>query len=208
MEQPCRSLFLLANFTKQIFVPLERNRTNTLWRTQMTTHLPLFLNKALSRRQSSRQDGTSETLLKCFLQQSQKEFHPLALISVHGSMGLNKQLTDSAPHGTEIIRLNHDLYSFHDKARFDLLFYSLPQGEWKQSALLENLCYCRMLLRPGAKLCLLKNNRAPQGLRPHFSRKKAIETNWLIRAGFTQIDNKKIGDGLTLLCGQRPAQNF
>ncbi len=174
----------------------------------MTNHLPLFLNKALSRRQSSRQDGISEAVLKYFLQQSQKGSHPLAIISVHGSMGLNKQLAASAPNQTEIIRLNHDLCSFHDKARFDLLFYSLPQGEWKQSALLENLCYCRMLLRPGAKLCLVQKSKEPQGLLQHFSRKKAIETDWLIRAGFTQIHAKKMGDTLTLLCGQRPPQNF
>ena len=189
-------------------VPLGKNRTNTLGITQMTNYFPLFLDKTLSRRPHFKQDHIAETVLKHFLQQSQKGSHSLAIISVHGRSSLDKQIASYAPEETEFIRITHELHNFLSKPRFDVIFFSSPELGYDESKLYENLSYCRMLLKPGGSIWFLVETTRHTGFLQRVTWKKSMEAGWLTRTGFTELHRKKIGREIVFLCGSRPKGHF
>ena len=143
-----------------------------------------------------------------FLQKSADSEQALAVLSVNGGRRLNDQLIDSVSRQSELIILDHALQSFTSKPRFDLLFYSLPSNEYNRALFHEDLCYCRMLLKPGGKLCFVTPPHRTKTLTGCLSWKKSEEVASLARAGFSKISKKRIGYDLRLLCGQRPKKNF
>jgi hypothetical protein len=189
-------------------VPLEKTRTNTLRRTQMTNHFPLLLNKTLSRSQSPWKNGSSETVFKHFLQQSQRGAHPLTIISVYGRSVLDRQIALHAPEETEFIRIKHDLHRYFSNPRFDILFFSLPGRKNDEAELYENLSYSRMLLKPGGSIWLLLEANQHAGYLQREAWKKSMEAAWLTRTGFTQLHRKQIGTETVFLCGSRPKVHF
>lgn len=149
-----------------------------------------------------------ETGFKHLLRESKAPAKALTILSVHGSLAFNTCLVTSAPKGTQVTRLTSGLREFRSEPCFDLLFYPVPQDLTDLQNLLEDLCYCRMLLRPGAFLFLVsKGNRASR-LCDYFTITKREEVSWLRWAGFMKIISQKMDNGVKLFGGQRPLKNF
>ncbi len=148
---------------------------------------------------SSCKERKREVALKRIFRQAGNQEKTLTILSVHGSIAFNTRLTDSAPEFATVTRLLKGVKDFRSKPRFDLVFYSVPESvDDKTTGLLENLCYSRMLLRPGAFLFLVTEGNRLQG----------VEVSWLRQAGFMKITTHKKKNGLVYFGGQRPLQNF
>jgi len=150
----------------------------------------------------------SDGALKNFLKQTEKNYGPLKIISVYGSMVLNNQLASCVPENTELVHINHGLKKFISKPRFDLIFFSLPKNGYEQSAVCETLCHCRMLLKPGGLLVFQTIDDRHDNLLQFFNWKKSMEARILIRAGYSRIHRLKMAKQRTFICGQRPTRNF
>ena len=174
----------------------------------MINHFPLFLNKTLSRRQSPRKNRSSDTILKHFLQQSQRGANPLTIISVYGRSILDRQVVFHAPEETEFVRIRHDLHSYLSKPRFDVILFSPPDQKDDLSELYEDLSYCRMLLKPGGSIWLLLEADHRSGFLQRALWKKSRDAVWLTRTGFTQLHKKRIGPETVFLCALRPNRHL
>lgn len=149
-----------------------------------------------------------KTGLQQLLRQSEAPAKDLAILSVHGSPAFNSCLAGSAPKGTDVTRLGSGLREFRSGPCFDLIFYPVAGDLTHLAIILEDLCYCRMLLRPGAFLFLLSEGSRASHLCDSISISRREETSWLRRAGFMKITVQKMEDGVTLFRGQRPLKNF
>lgn len=133
----------------------------------------------------------------------------LEILSVQNSASFNTQLAVFVPDCAQISRVQHGLRDFRGKQRFDLIFYS-PSPETAKcfADLLEDLCFCRILLRPGALLFLPVQEKKAQWATGWFTKKQRQEMAWLRQAGFTNITVQKMGIDYVLVGGQRSAQRF
>ncbi len=150
----------------------------------------------------------SDEALKDILRQAEKKSGSLNIISVHGSILLNDQLESSVPEQTELRHIDHGLKKFMSKPRFDLVFYSLPENGYNQSVTCENLCYCRMLLKPGGMLLFQKAPDRGTNLVRLFTWKKSLEARMLLRAGYYRLSRVKMKNKRIFLCGKRPEHHY
>lgn len=173
----------------------------------MIKQLVFFSGRFVQGKHSSIQGRKQEVALKRIIKQAAKKEDVLSILSVHGDVTFEACLADSAPEGVEVSRLSRGLRNFRSKPRFDLLFYSLPQDLVDTDRLLEDLCYCRMLLRPGAFLFLVTDRDRAALAKDSFFGNRREEASWLRRAGYVNITAEKRG-GRVLLSGQRPWQQY
>jgi hypothetical protein len=173
----------------------------------MTKYYPLFFNRPLVQECTSREIRKSETALNGFLRKAKRPAVPLRILSIDGNTFLNKQLASCSPKETELICLHGNLRDFRSKARFDLVFYSANENSNAESIMLEDLCFFRILLIPGGRLCISTQNKGSKGVF-QWRRRKTMEETWLQQAGLTDIHEEKQTGNLTLLSGQRPVWSY
>lgn len=159
----------------------------------MLKQMVFFPGRVVPGRYFPREGRNQELTLKRLIRKAAKKEDVLRVLSVHGDVSFDTCLTDSAPKGTQISRIPQGLRDFRNKPQVDLLFYSRPRDSVDNGVFLEDLCYCRMLLRPGAFLFLVTEGNGASCLR---------------RAGFMKITSQKMDDGSMLIGGQRPLKNF
>lgn len=76
-----------------------------------------------------------------------------------------------------------------------MLFYSQSQNAaYCNGSFLEDLCYCRMLLKPGSSLFLVMEGTTQWNAVGWFTKEKNREVSWLRQAGFANIITKKMGN--------------
>lgn len=81
-----------------------------------------------------------------------------------------------------------EIRSFRAAADFDMVFCSLPRVEDEADRLAEDLCHCRMLLRPGGQLFLhVRNYKEISVLARMILRKRSAVTGILARAGLSSV---------------------
>jgi|GEM_PF-3214060 len=124
---------------------------------------------------------------------NQRAKHPATILSVHGEYEITKNMAQAVCSASAITHLPQGLRNFRSKPHFDLIFYT-PYSRKESSAdtIMEDLCFCRMLLKPGALLYI-----AAAG--------SGNECDWLLHAGYMNIGIKKFPDGTTVAEGRRPA---
>ena len=145
----------------------------------------------------SGQKNNIKAALKRLFRQHQKSIKTLSVLNVHGNITFNTHLAAAIPESAGFVRIPCGLRDFRSKPCFDILFYSHAQNRVNNLAcILEDLCYCRMLLRPGAFLFLV------------IEEKRNREASWLRQAGFANITTQKMGNEFVLVGGQRPLQKF
>ncbi len=182
----------------------------------MMKQMVFFPNMVLPGRHSSKyffnysaiQGRKQKRVLKRLIRKAARENDVRSILSVHGEGTFETCLADSAPKGAKITRIHRGLRDFRSKPQCDLLFYACPQTIVDLAGFLEDLCYCRMLLRPGAFLFLVAEGNKALRLYDYFCISRREEASWLRRAGFMQITAQKMNDGAVLFGGQRPLENF
>ncbi len=165
----------------------------------MMRQLELLFNGDVLGNTIFRNERTRDAGLERIFRQAGKPGKVLKILSVHGNVAFNMRLADFAPEAATVTRLLNGLRDFRSNPQFDLVFYSIPETvDDKTAGFLENLCYSRMLLRPGAFLFLVTEGNSLQG----------VEASWLRQAGFMKITTQRKKSGLVYFGGQRPSQNF
>ena len=104
--------------------------------------------------------------------------------------------------------LDDNLRAYRAKPDFDLVFYVLPQVEAEINRLHEDLCYCRMLLKPGGQLFLYVENHNKGSLMERLGLQRGMGSAILSRAGLNNIAERRLGHGQILCSGQRPLYAF
>ncbi len=171
--------------------------------------MELLFSRSIYGENISRQECKAKAVLVHLLQGSRKLRETSAILSVRGSMTFNAQLVAAVPDFATLTRVSRELREFRSKPRFDLLFYSCPQdADDKRASFLEDICYCRMLLRPGAYLFLAREANSSGNIIGQFFDRNDMEASWLRRAGFMNISTQNMGTGEIFWGGQRPLQNF
>ncbi|AGF77097.1 hypothetical protein UWK_00514 [Desulfocapsa sulfexigens DSM 10523] len=124
---------------------------------------------------------------------NQRAKQAATILSVHGKYEVTKNLAQEICDSSAITQLPRGLRNFRSKPHFDFIFYT-PHSKKESSAdtIMEDLCFCRMLLKPGASLYI-----AVAG--------SGNERDWLLHAGYMNIGIKKFPDGTTVAEGRRPA---
>ncbi len=154
---------------------------------------------------SSRENNTKATLRR-ILGNSRKHAR---ILTVHGSMAFNAYLQASIPDVGGFTRIQSGLRDFRSKPYFDILFYSHSQNSANSNGgFLEDLCYCRMLLKKGSFLFLVMDRTTQRNATGWFTKEKSREVSWLRQAGFANIITQKMGNEFILVGGQRPWQKF
>ena len=165
----------------------------------------LFGRGAEGEMSSSRENNIKATLGRIF-GSSQKDAR---ILTVHGSTAFNTYLLDSISDIAGLTRVQGRLRHFRSKPHFDMLFYSNSQNAaYGNAGFLEDLCYCRILLKPGASLFLVMEGTTQGNVARWFTKEKSREVSWLRQAGFANITTQKIENEFVLVGGQRPWQNF
>lgn len=146
-----------------------------------------------------RQNDHTEASFKRLFRRMQKAGEILEVASVYGSRSLNSHINATCQDSACFNSIQYSVRDFRSKPRFDMIFYSLRKNTaTPRNTLLEDLCYCRMLLKPGAFLFLVLDGQ----------RTSQTESSWLIRSGFTNATTQKMGNGFFLIGGQRPTYTF
>ena len=142
-----------------------------------------------------------------FIRQTIQQEQRSTILSVYGGKAFNRYLANAVPHHTKLHTVQHDLHKVYGKTLFDLLIYTVKPRPPGREQLLEELCYCRMLIKPGGTLFLLKeiDNATWLPIRYFIPIKK--ESTWLRHAGFCNIQRRPVKDGF-VLSGQRPWQRY
>jgi len=154
---------------------------------------------------SSRENNTKATLRR-ILGKSRKHSK---ILTVHGSMAFNTYLLASIPDVAGCTCIQSGLCDFRSKPHFDMLFYSHSQNTVHcTGGFLEDLCYCRMLLKPGSSLFLVMDRVTQQNAVGWFTKDRNRGASWLRQAGFANITTQKMGNEFILVGGQRPWQGF
>ncbi len=154
---------------------------------------------------SSRENNTKATLRR-ILGNSRKHAR---ILTVHGSMAFNAYLLASIPDVAGLTRIQGRLRDLRGKPHFDMLFYSQSQNAaYCNGGFLEDLCYCRMLLKPGSSLFLVMDRTTQRNADGWFTKEKSREVSWLRQAGFANITTQKMDNEFLLVGGQRPWQKF
>ena len=175
----------------------------------MIQQMNLLLARAIKNRNIFRQGLASETALKRLFRRYQNQSIPFEILNVHGSPSFHRKLFAAIPDSAALTCIAHGLRDFRGKQHFDLLFYSPSRHTDNGTAhLLEDLCFCRMLLKPGAFLILPLNGEKSQHMPGQFAAKKSREISRLRQAGFMNVTTQKVKPGLSLASGQRPAEKF
>lgn len=156
-----------------------------------------------------RQQSYSNTLFNRFFNRLDVQQKPLEILSIHEKLPLLTKLISKAPESSSITHIRGKLRDFRGKQRFDLLFYSYQQHtDINTVEFLENLCYCKMLLRPGAYIFLTVPQKETGLSLPWLAKKAYGEASRLRQAGYVNIMTQKIGKNLFLIGGQRPVYKF
>ena len=205
---PCSYRSFVQASLSKYSVLLTEDSTNYN-RHQMIQQMGLLYNKVMHGEDNSGQDMKLEAGFKRLFRKFHKQPKAHEILSVYGDKVFHTYLSASIPESAHITRIQHGLRDFRGKQRFDLAFYSHSQhGETGIADILEDLCYCRMLLRPGAFLFLTLSRQRPQHVTGWFIKNRNREVTWLRQTGFANITSQKMGIGFLLVGGQRPAQKF
>ncbi len=117
------------------------------------------------------------------------------VLTVHGKLEPQKKIVGWGQKEYESVEVLGYLRDFRSKPCFDIIYYT-PQNSGQEAlgSLLEDLCYCRMLLQPGGVLYIQMDDGG--------------EREWLRQAGFTAIFVKKIEGDRRMVGGKRPVWQF
>ncbi len=108
-----------------------------------------------------------------------------------------------------LLLIESDLRLFRAKADFDLVFCSLLHVEGGTDKILEDLCYCRMLLKPGGMVFVFVENETENiGMEMFRARRRTVAAGMLLQAGLGKIAEHRLSHGRYLCSGQRPSFNF
>ena len=155
---------------------------------------------------SSSRENNTKVNLRRILGNSRKHSK---ILTVHGSMAFNAYLQASFSDVAGCTRIQSGLRDFRSKPHFDMLFYSQSQNTVHcNGGFLEDLCYCRMLLKPGSSLFLVMDRTTQRNAVGWFTKERSREASWLRQAGFANITTQKMGNEFILVGGQRPWQGF
>lgn len=175
---------------------------------EMTKQMLCFSSTAIRCKSAFIKRRKLEAGLRRLLLQAGAPAGTLATLSVQGSMVFNTCLAAAIPEGAQVTRLPRGLREYRSEPLFDLLFYSVSPNGTDTQNLLQDLCYCRMLLRPGASLFLVTEGNGGAWVWDYWALKRRDEVAWFRRAGFMKITARKMDDDLLLFGGQRPLKNF
>ncbi len=175
----------------------------------MIQQMQLLLRRGFDGEIGSIQENSTKATLKRILGNSRKHAR---ILTIHGSMTFNAYLQASIPDvagSSECTRIKSGLRDFRSKPHFDILFYSKSSNTVHgNGGFLEDLCYCRMLLKTGSFLFLVMDRATQQDASGWFTKERSREASWLRQAGFANITTQKMGNGFILVGGQRPWQRF
>lgn len=138
----------------------------------------------------------------------------LPLLEVKGTLELvcldpKRQYRCKKEESHRIRFLESDLRLFRAKADFDLVFCSLSHVEGGTDKFVEDLCYCRMLLKPGGRVFIfVANEGGDAGLEMFKARRRTVAAEMLLQAGLSNITEHRLSSGLSLCSGQRPSFTF
>ena len=157
----------------------------------------------------TRQQSYSNTSFNRFFNRLDVQQESLEILSIHETPPLLTKLISEAPESSSITHIRKRLRDFRGKQRFDLIFYSYQRHkDINTENFLENLCFCKMLLRPGAYIFLPVPQKGPGMFLPWLVKKAYREPSRLSQAGYVNITTQKIGKELLLIGGQRPVYKF
>jgi len=169
----------------------------------------LLLNSVIHGENFFTQKKVAEAKFAQFFRIFQKRDNALEILSVHGDMAFNMQLSASVPETATFIRLSQRLRDYRSKARFGLVFYALSLAtEANVNTILEDLCYCRILLRPGGFLFIPTEKNRSRCVIKRFTGQQSKESLWLRQAGFMKIRTQRVKNKVIFVGGQRPLQKF
>ena len=174
----------------------------------MIQQMQLLLRRGFDGDIGSSQENSIKATLRRILGKTRKHAR---ILTVHGSMDFNAYLLASIPDvaGSGCTRIQSGLRDFRSKQHFDMLFYSQSQNTVHcNGGFLEDLCYCRMLLKTGSFLFLVMDRTTQQNAAGWFTKGRSREASWLRQAGFANITTHKMGKEFILVGGQRPWQRF
>lgn len=144
-----------------------------------------------------------------YIEETIKQKETGTVLSVYGRKGFNKTIKElTSNHGVQCRTTQHPLSKYRSKTLFDLLIFALCPRHSNNKKVLEELCHCRMLLKPGAPLFLIMDSKKDTTwglLDTFFAFRK--EYPLLRHTGFIDIRVKKSSNSL-LLSGHRPWQRF
>jgi hypothetical protein len=103
--------------------------------------------------------------------------------------------------------VRNNIRSIRGIANCDMAFCTPPKTETEMNAFLEELCLCRMLLKPDAKLYLLALNDERESVKECSAEKKDLLQEILLRAGFCKTNVHKLQNEQIICSGQRPSGN-
>jgi hypothetical protein len=124
------------------------------------------------------------------------------------SQGMEKQLPVSQEGKSRIHFIKDDIRSIRGMVDCDMVFCDLSRPDNKMNGLREELCLCRMLLKPGGKLIIRSLNNKKGSFWEIVTLKKGPMIKMLSGAGFCDIRTHKLHNGQVVCSGQRPSQGF
>lgn len=131
--------------------------------------------------------------------------HALELVC----LATKRQLMEKKETRDRIFFLNDELRSVRAKADFDLVFCSLLQIEGEVDRLSEDLCHCRMLLKPGGQLLFHVRNGKGKSLKEILGLERGVTvTEMFLRAGLGNIVERRLPQGQIFCSGRRPPFTF
>lgn len=165
------------------------------------------LNRETYNNDSADQKRLLADVIKWFNTVSEIRERSPAILTVHRDTGFGNQLTSTVTCVEEAVHIPRGLRNFRSKPQFDLVFYSPLHGAENLDHLLEDFCYCRMLLRPGGFIFFRAEPDAPWWANCWFSGAGKEKMSWLRQAGYMKVMRTKIGTEM-VVCGQRPLPNY
>ena len=103
--------------------------------------------------------------------------------------------------------VRNNIRSIRGIANCDMAFCTPPKTETEMDVFLEELCLCRMLLKPDAKLYLLAVNDGRESVKDCSAQKKDLLQKILLRAGFCKTNAHTLRNEQIICSGQRPSGN-
>lgn len=181
----------------------------------MIKQLGLLADKAIHRKPLSGHDRSTVAPFNRHFRRFHKHRDTAEILIIQEDTAFHTKLSTAIPESAAVTRVQlHELRKFRDRRRFNMLFYSSSSHNSYNDAggcsaqLLEDLCYCRILLRPGAFLFLPVHDAREPHAGTWFRKAESREDFWLRQAGFMNHTPPKFVAGYTLACGRRPAQRF
>lgn len=121
---------------------------------------------------------------------------------------VKKKLMKETEKRDGISFIDNDLRTFRAKAYFDLVFCAPTHIENETDRLLEDLCHCRLLLKPGGKVFLYLENHEHESTMEKFGLQKGVVAEMLLRSGLSDVTKHRHSHGQVFCSGQRPSYNF